>query len=278
MSKLQEFDQTFYDEHIWGAVEISSARKGIDTLKLERLIEAIPDWHGKTCLEVGCGAGRYLRALERMLPANSAHLVGTDISTGSIDIAKRIPSKVEYQLMGTDHIPWDDQSFDVVCFLDVLEHIEDPAPFLAESIRVLKVGGVLHMSVPLEGDTRSLWRWFDIIRLHDYTKRTDGQIQRFTRKSLKKLAAQLPLKLTQENYSYQFIGNVLDLTLFTTLAARRALGFQGSHYDIIQSSRRKNDSFISSLSTLAETSMYLEGRLFGHVPGPNAHFTYRRLA
>jgi len=278
VSATEKFDRTFYDEHIWGAVEIGVRRKGIDTLKLERVIASVPDWHGVSCLEVGCGAGRYLRGLERMLPPHSAYLAGTDISTGSIDIAKAAPSNIEYRLMVPDHIPWEDESFDVVCFLDVLEHIEESRPFLAESLRVLKTGGVLHASVPLEGDPRSLWRWFDVIRLHDRTKRTDGQIQRFTGKELKELLFSFPLRLEQERYSYHIVGNVLDVTLFTTLNVRRALGFKGSHYDVVQSARGEAGGIRSRIVTLAEWLMYAEGRLLGSWPGPNAHFTVRKLA
>lgn len=278
MSASAEFDRTFYDEHIWGAVEINTRHRGIDTLKLERLIEAVPNWRGVSCLEVGCGAGRYLRALERMLPDRDVVLAGTDISRGSIDVATRAPGNVEYRLMPPDHIPWPDQSFDVVCFLDVLEHIEDPLPFLAESLRVLKTNGVLHASVPLEGDRRSLWRWLDIIGLHDRTKRVDGQIQRFTGQGLKQLLMTFPLRLEQERYSYHVVGNLLDVTLFTTLNVRRALGFQGSHYDIVQTARGRAGGLRSTVINTAEWLMYAEGRLLGRWPGPNAHFTARKLA
>jgi SAM-dependent methyltransferase len=277
MSESQQFNQAFYEEHIWGAIEISFRRKGIDTLKLERLVEALPDWQNVRCLEVGCGAGRYLRALERMLP-RSVYLAGCDISTGSIDLAKRAPGNIEYRLQQPDRIPWQDGAFDVVCFLDVLEHIENPKTFLIESLRVLKVGGILHASVPLEGDRRSLWHWFDFIGLHDKTKRVDGQIQRFTGKGLKQLLLSLPLEIEQEFYSYHVVGNVLDLTLFTMLNVRRTLGFKGSHYDIVRSSRESNDSFMSAMLTLVESLMYIEGRVFGNCPGPNAHFTLRKLS
>jgi ubiquinone/menaquinone biosynthesis C-methylase UbiE len=273
----EKFGQAFYETHIWGAIEIDPGRKGIDRLKLERLIEASDDWTGKRCLEVGCGAGRYLRALSRMLPTPDVHLAGTDISTDSIDIAESISGNIEYRLMTPGCIPWEDESFDVVCFLDVLEHIEEPVPFLAESLRVLKVGGVLHGSIPLEGDIRSLWRWFKWTG-YDHAKRKDGQIQRFTRKSLFGLASQFPLRLEQEHYSYHFAGNVLDFTLFNFLALRRALGFGGSHYDIVRSLRKKRMSVSSLLARAAEWAMYTEGRLFGWLPGPFAHLTYRRLA
>lgn len=277
MNKSSQFDLKFYDEKAWGASEIDSHRKGIDLLKLQRLVEAEHSWKGKSCLEVGCGTGRYLRGLSRLRAGENVHFVGTDISRTSLDIAKSAGGGVEYLPMDPDKIPWPDQTFDIVCFLDVLEHVENPLVFLKESVRVLKVGGILHASVPLEGDIRSMWRWFDFIRLHDRTKRMDGQIQRFTYRGLKSLFADCGLKFESEYYSYHVIGNVLDLTLFTWLNMRRSLGFRGSHYDIIQSSRSGKKTPFSFLATLAEAAMYWEGRVLGRVIGPNAHITYRRI-
>jgi 2-polyprenyl-6-hydroxyphenyl methylase/3-demethylubiquinone-9 3-methyltransferase len=38
-------------------------------------------------------------------------------------------------------LPFDDASFDVVCAMDFLEHVEDPGAVVAEVARVLKPGG-----------------------------------------------------------------------------------------------------------------------------------------
>ncbi|MEI6349757.1 MAG: class I SAM-dependent methyltransferase [Verrucomicrobiota bacterium] len=277
MSTKSEFDTTFYDDRVWGSSEIDPQRKGIDLLKLERLIEAEKSWSGKRCLEVGCGTGRYLRGVSRLLSGNEVCLAGTDISKKSLNVAQTLGCDVEYRVMENFQVPWEDQSFDVVCFLDVMEHVEDPAAFLTESMRVLKVGGVLHASVPMEGDFRCLWRWFDFIGLHDRTKRLDGQIQRFTKKSLKAVFSGCGMELVREFYSYQIIGNLLDFALFNWLNIRRAMGHSGSHYEIVTASRSNKASLAGCIASLAEAAMYWEGRALGPFAGMNAHLTYRRI-
>lgn len=276
MSSRNEFDKNFYDNRVWGNSEINPGRKGIDLLKLERLLEAGEPWPGKRCIEIGCGTGRYLSGLSKLLP-QGIFLAGTDISGASLGIAKSMQDGIEYRLMEDFRVPWEERSFDVVCFLDVMEHVEDPAAFLSESIRVLKIGGVLHASVPMEGDFRCLWRWFDFMGLHDKTKRKDGQIQRFTKSSLKAVFAQAGLELVSEHYSYQLVGNLLDFMLFNWLNISRKFGYAGSHYEIVASSRSRKNGPFCFLASTAEWVMYWEARILGPYAGMNAHLTYRRV-
>ncbi len=46
-------------------------------------------------------------------------------------------------------LPEEDNSYDYVVMGQLLEHLDDPAKYLKEAMRVLKVGGVLALSVPL---------------------------------------------------------------------------------------------------------------------------------
>lgn len=48
-----------------------------------------------------------------------------------------------------EKIPYSDGEFDYVVMGQLLEHLDDPAKYLKEAMRVLKVGGVLALSVPL---------------------------------------------------------------------------------------------------------------------------------
>jgi SAM-dependent methyltransferase len=49
---------------------------------------------------------------------------------------------------GGETLPFPDESFDIVYSANVLEHTENPERVLAESLRVLRPGGVLHMEMP----------------------------------------------------------------------------------------------------------------------------------
>ncbi len=55
-------------------------------------------------------------------------------------------------------LPFEDQSFDLVCAFDVIEHVEDDQRAFTEISRVLKEDGVLIFSVPLHA---RFWTAFD---------------------------------------------------------------------------------------------------------------------
>jgi SAM-dependent methyltransferase len=60
-------------------------------------------------------------------------------------------------------LPYKDNTYDYVVMGQLLEHLEDPAKYLKEAMRVLKVGGVLALSVPLNeteaGEVDSIHLW-----------------------------------------------------------------------------------------------------------------------
>jgi SAM-dependent methyltransferase len=72
-------------------------------------------------------------------------------------------------------LPYEDNIFDYVVMGQLLEHLEDPSKYLKEAMRVLKVGGILALSVPLneteagevDGEGHHLWSFSeqDIIDL-----------------------------------------------------------------------------------------------------------------
>ena len=55
-------------------------------------------------------------------------------------------------------LPYPDRTFDLVCALDIIEHVDDDAAAWSEVARVAKPGAVLLVSVPLHA---SRWTAFD---------------------------------------------------------------------------------------------------------------------
>jgi len=78
-------------------------------------------------------------------------------------------------------LPYEDNSFDLVCALDVIEHIKDDAAAVRELFRVCRPGGYLLLTVPA---LMSLWSNHDVINHH---------FRRYNRKQL--------LELFSENVS-----------------------------------------------------------------------------
>lgn len=60
-------------------------------------------------------------------------------------------------------LPFEDNSFDVVCAFDVIEHIEDDKKAVSEMYRVLKTGGIVFITVPA---FMSMWSEHDEINHH----------------------------------------------------------------------------------------------------------------
>ncbi len=93
----------------------------------------------KKVLDIGCGAGILANALSK-----EGHTVfGIDLSSSSLEIAKKYDQtgKVTYQIGTAYSLPHPNETFDVVCAMDVLEHVEEPALLISEASRVLKQKG-----------------------------------------------------------------------------------------------------------------------------------------
>ncbi len=91
-------------------------------------------------LDIGCGAGLLTNAL-----ALEGHAVsGIDLSEESLKIArnKDLTQKVRYEVANAYELPFPDASFDVVCAMDILEHVENPNKLIQEASRVLKKNGL----------------------------------------------------------------------------------------------------------------------------------------
>jgi 2-polyprenyl-6-hydroxyphenyl methylase/3-demethylubiquinone-9 3-methyltransferase len=91
-------------------------------------------------LDIGCGAG----LLANKLAQQGLAVTGFDASAESLAVARRYDGtgRVHYQCGDANHLPFAAESFDAVCALDMLEHVEAPTRIVAEAARVLRPGGL----------------------------------------------------------------------------------------------------------------------------------------
>jgi SAM-dependent methyltransferase len=110
---------------------------------------AFLDTHLPACgriLEVGCGEGSNLEALER--PGRPTF--GCDLSPLAVHLAKsRAPGRAV--VAEAERLPFASGTFEGVVALSVVEHLAEPEPVLAEMIRVLAPGGTLAVVSPQYG-------------------------------------------------------------------------------------------------------------------------------
>lgn len=110
-------------------------------MRIQRILPIIKKYPQCHLLDIGCGwEARLLLSIE----ANIAKGVGIDFKAPSICRDKI--STISAKILKT--LPFEDNSFDVVTLLAVLEHLSYPDDILEEINRVLKPGGVLVGTVP----------------------------------------------------------------------------------------------------------------------------------
>lgn len=91
-------------------------------------------------LDVGCGAG----ILANFLAEQGFAVTGLDASVESLAVAARHDAKRSAIYLEGDAraLPFADSSFDAVCAMDFLEHVEDQRKVVAECARVVRPGGL----------------------------------------------------------------------------------------------------------------------------------------
>jgi SAM-dependent methyltransferase len=146
----QEMEQHTYgimndveDKHWWFV-----GRRAILESFLQKVIEKSKIKNQKSkILDVGCGTGANLEML-----AQFGESEGVDVSDDALEFCRAKGLKVHKGL--AEKLPFEDESFDVVTALDVVEHLDDDVAGLKEMHRVLKKDGRTLIFVPA-----FMWLW-----------------------------------------------------------------------------------------------------------------------
>lgn len=101
---------------------------------------------GRTALDVGCGAGLLCEPLARL----GAAVTGIDAAAENIEVARRHAAQsglaIDYRPGSVDGLAG--ARFDLVTSLEVIEHVTDPAAFIAGLAGALADGGLMILSTP----------------------------------------------------------------------------------------------------------------------------------
>lgn len=119
---------------------------------------------GKTCLDAGCGGGRFVVAVSTL---GAAKVEGIDVSQNAVSAAsERILAKgltnAHVQVASVLEVPFESKTFDYVLSSGVIHHTPDPYKAFTELDRVLKPGGKMFLSVYGKGGLK--WLLNDIFR------------------------------------------------------------------------------------------------------------------
>lgn len=146
MSENNTINRNFYDV-LWSQSELQRPDR-FNTWPL--ISEFLP--HAALRLELGPG-------LRPRLPISGTHFV--DISPPVIE---RLIAQGGIALSAEiTELPFSDNTFDLVCAFDVIEHVEDDRQVFFQASRVLKEGGFFIFAVPIHA---RYWTNFDAIVGH----------------------------------------------------------------------------------------------------------------
>jgi 2-polyprenyl-6-hydroxyphenyl methylase/3-demethylubiquinone-9 3-methyltransferase len=149
----------------------------------------------KTALDVGCGAGLLCEPLARM----GATVTGVDAAPENVEAAKAhaVQSGLAIDYRAGELAEQGLGKFDVVTSMEVIEHVTDPAAFVAELAAHLKPDGLLLLSTPNRTAASRLFLVEAAERLGQVPRGTHDWDQFLTPEELTELLADAGLEVVE---------------------------------------------------------------------------------
>jgi ubiquinone/menaquinone biosynthesis C-methylase UbiE len=154
-ARVKIYDKLFYPivTHFTYALQPSAAAR----LKFVRETVKSINEDQLSFADLGCGAGMMLCEVLTMKPGWRGH--GFDISPAAIRYAqdlsrhKGVAERASFRTGDIARLPFETESLDLLIASEVIEHMQEPAQAIRELARVLRPGGRLILTMPLESHT-----------------------------------------------------------------------------------------------------------------------------
>jgi SAM-dependent methyltransferase len=177
------------------------------------LIRRYVPLEGRRVLDVGCGIGTYVRRFLDFTP----HAYGIDVSHRRLveaGLGKLVAGEGE-------RLPFADDSFDVIVFNEVIEHVRDDRQTLRDALRVVRPGGHVVIYAPnrlYPFETHGIYlgdRYrFGNIPLVNYLpmrvrNRFVPHARAYSHRAMRRLVSGLPARVVVHTYVYPGFDNVV---------------------------------------------------------------------
>lgn len=129
-------------------------------------------------LDIGCHGGTFTKKVIEKL--KNKQVYGIDISHKAIDLAKQRIPYGHFEVASAEELPFNENFFEAVFCLEVLEHVDDPKKVLSEIKRVLKKGGYVIFLVPSDNKLFKiiwfLWTLYYPVWRHAHVQSFSGSV------------------------------------------------------------------------------------------------------
>ncbi|MBI5223180.1 class I SAM-dependent methyltransferase [Candidatus Micrarchaeota archaeon] len=142
-------------------------------------------------------------------------VTAVDLSKNLIEFGMKKGHITEFVLSDIEEakIPLESGKFDFAVISEVLEHMKDPKVQVREANRLLKKGGILILTVPLDVPLSPWWFLFNIgciirgdLMGNEYFKKRCGHIQHFEVDTIGKMVEDAGFKIIKKNVDWLNIG------------------------------------------------------------------------
>lgn len=189
------YDSEYHSKTVSGAYNVNESVSVHEySMFKSYLLKLLPAGGG--VLDVGCGVGNMLQQLREH----------SQYSSKGIEISKEAAAKASqngHNVFQGNLIQanFEDESFDAIYLLYVLEHVDNPAEILKEIYRILKKNGILLLAVP---NYRYLRIAFDNFISRTFFKKSstlhpEEHLQNFTPTTLKMFIKKAGFDIVKEN-------------------------------------------------------------------------------
>lgn len=140
---------------------------GIDIIWRKKAIKSLKKYKPQYLLDVATGTGDF--ALESIKTLQPQKVIGVDISEGMLEVAKQkikdqnLEKIFKVQIGDSEHLPFDDETFDAVTVAFGVRNFENLEQGLTEIQRVLKPNGkaiILEFSNPKKFPIKQLYSFY----------------------------------------------------------------------------------------------------------------------